>query len=71
MSAFGNNLIERLRTRLVGVQPQIGRRLDCPCEEFEYQRERENGATGRAVVLYLFFADIALKWPTTEILFDR
>ena len=50
MSTFGNNLIERLRTRLVDVQPQnqLGEGAIALGEEFEYQRQCEYGTNGRA-----------------------
>jgi hypothetical protein len=50
MAAFGKNLIEHSRTRLVGVQPQnqFREKVDWVREEFDYQRERENAANGRA-----------------------
>jgi hypothetical protein len=58
MSTFRNDLIERLRTRLIDVQPQnqLTERRDSAREEFEYQRERENGASGEQIVWYVFFA---------------
>jgi hypothetical protein len=50
MSTLGNDLIERLRTRLLGVQPENQLREGAIVlgEGFEYQRECENGGIGRA-----------------------
>jgi hypothetical protein len=58
MSTFRNDLIERLGTRLIDVQPQnqLTERRDSAREEFEYQRERENGASDEQIVWYVFFA---------------
>ena len=49
MSTFGNNLIERLRTRLVDVQPQnqLGEGSIALAKNLSIG-ERENGAIGRA-----------------------
>jgi|ERR1700730_4172690 len=68
-STFGNNLIERLRTRSVecSTSRPSGRRLDCAREEFAYRRTRQR-ASGEQIVLYVFFAGCSLKSPTTEIL---
>jgi hypothetical protein len=46
----------------------IERSVDCAREEFEYQRQRENGASGEQIEIYLFFAGCSLKWPSTEII---
>jgi hypothetical protein len=44
MSAFEINLIERLRPKLVNVQPQnhLGEWSIAPAKKFEHQSEREN-----------------------------
>ena len=71
MSTFRNDLIERLGTRLIDVQPQnqLTERRDSAREEFEYQREREKaGRTEEQIVRYVFCAGCSLKSPTTEIL---
>jgi hypothetical protein len=69
MSTFGNDLIERLRTSLVDVQPQnhwekgsiaLAKNLSIG--------ERDNGASGDQNVPYVFFAGRTLNWSTTEIL---
>ena len=48
MSTFGNNLIERLRTRLVDVRPQdqLGERSIALAKKFEYRRTRKRGERG-------------------------
>jgi hypothetical protein len=69
MSAFENNLIERLTTALVDVQSQnqLGECSIALAKNLSIG-ERENGALGEQIVLWVFFAGCSLKWPTTEIL---
>jgi hypothetical protein len=51
MSTFGNNLIERLGTRLVDVQPQnqLGEGSIALAKNLSIG-ERENGASGEQIV---------------------
>ena len=71
MSTFENNLIERLRTRLVDVRPQnqLGEGSIALANNLNIG-ERENGASGEQIVRYVFFAGCTLSCATTEILFD-
>jgi hypothetical protein len=57
MSTFGNNLIERLRTRLVDVQPQnqLSEGSIALAKSLNTKRQRENGRTDEQNVLYVFF----------------
>jgi len=68
MSTFGN--IERLGTRLVGVQTSQNRWVKGRLRSRRNLSigERENGASGEQIVRYVFFAGSTLNWSTTEIL---
>jgi hypothetical protein len=69
MSTFGNNLIERLATRLIDVQPQNQLREGSIAfaKNLNSNPTRKRVSDGR-IVLYVFFAGCSFKLPTTEIL---
>ena len=63
--------MERLRTRLVDVQPQnqLGEGSIALAKNLSIG-ERENGASGEQIVLYVFFAGCSLKLPNDGDSFD-
>jgi len=60
MSTFGNNLIQRLGTGLVDVQPQdqLGERSIALAKNLISTAMRKRGSSNEQIVLYLFFARV-------------
>ena len=60
MSTFGNNLIERLTTALVHVQPQnqLGKGSIALAKNLISTATRKRGSSNEQIVLYLFFARV-------------
>jgi hypothetical protein len=58
MSTLGNNLIERLRTRLVDVQPedQLGDGSIALAKNLNIKGNAKTGRTDEQIVRYVFFA---------------